>query len=104
MCFFALTLIKFVILFTDILLRRLVNRRKREIILIFLKKIGMKGAGRWPVRTRERAWLVGLSGGQNREIGNFEGICWVLTLVSYIYISHYIEDGFIHCNQVGPQQ
>lgn len=104
MCF-ALTLIKFVILFTDDILRRLVNRRKREIILIFLKKKkGMKGAGRWPVRTRERAWLVGLSGGQNRKLGILKEFVWFLTLVSYIYILHYIEDGFIHCNQVGPQQ
>lgn len=43
----------------------------------------------------------GTFGGTKWEIGNFEGICWVLTLVSYIYILHYIEDGFIHCNKVG---
>lgn len=88
MCF-ALTLIKFVILFTDDILRRLVNRRKREIILIFLKKKkGMKGAGRWPVRTRERVWLVGLSGGQNRKLGILKEFVGFLHLLVITFTYH----------------
>lgn len=76
MCF-ALTLIKFVILFTDIL-RRLVNRRKREIILIFLKKKN-RNEGRRALAGENAGTSVvgGTFGGTKSEIGNFEGICWV---------------------------
>lgn len=62
MCFFALTLIKFVILFTDILLRRLVNRRKREIILISEKN-----------RNEGRRALPGENAGTSVVGGTFGG-------------------------------
>lgn len=77
MCFFALTLIKFVILFTDILLRRLVNRRKREIILIFLKKKRNEGRRALAGENAGTSVVGGTFGGTKSEIGNFEGICWV---------------------------